>query len=243
MTDARRARARRDSAADRVNVGDQEMKRWLILMLVGILVAVGAPALWLANRPDAAVGAPVAGPAQTGRTTVTATTSGPAGLISTATPSTRTAATSPPQRLAIPALGIDAPIDPEGVDQNGAMALPDDVRRVGWYRFNPAPGAAAGSVVISGHVDSAEQGKGAMFTLGSANVGDRITVRSADGSRHVYRVTGRQTIVKKRLPVEQLFDRTGPPRLILITCGGPFITSLHSYRDNLVVAAEPEPGT
>jgi sortase (surface protein transpeptidase) len=146
---------------------------------------------------------------------------------------------SAPQRLSIPALGIDAPIDPVGVDANGAMALPKDVRRVGWYRFNPAPGAAAGSVVVSGHVDSAEQGKGAMFDLGSADVGDLITIRSEDGTRHAYRVTGRQTIVKKRLPVENLFAKSGPPRLVLITCGGPFITSLHSYRDNLVVAAEP----
>ena len=54
-----------------------------------------------------------------------------------------------------------------------------------------------------------------------------------------YRVVGKQTIVKQRLPTERLFARDGPPRLVLITCGGPFDAELRSYRDNLVVLAEP----
>ena len=30
-----------------------------------------------------------------------------------------------------------------------------------------------------------------------------------------------------------------PPRLTLITCGGPFLPEYRSYRDNVVVVAEP----
>ena len=58
-----------------------------------------------------------------------------------------------------------------------------------------------------------------------------------------HRVVGKQTIVKQRLPVERLFARDGVPRLVLITCGGPFLPEVSSYRDNLVVVAVPEAGT
>ena len=37
-------------------------------------------------------------------------------------------------------LGVDAPVLPVGVDGRGEMAVPDDVRTVGWYRFGPRPG-------------------------------------------------------------------------------------------------------
>ena len=35
------------------------------------------------------------------------------------------------------------------------------------------------------------------------------------------------------------FRRDGPPRLTLLTCGGPFLEEYGSYRDNVVVVAEP----
>jgi sortase (surface protein transpeptidase) len=118
------------------------------------------------------------------------------------------------------------------------MVIPEPVDRVGWYRFGPAPGAPAGSVVLAGHVDSARQGRGALFDLRSIEVGERIDVITKGGTM-TYRVTGRETIVKRRLPAERLFDRDGAPRLVLITCGGPFDEATSSYRDNLVVAADP----
>jgi hypothetical protein len=40
------------------------------------------------------------------------------------------------------------------------------------------------------------------------------------------------------LPLDRLFARDGPPRLTLITCGGPFLPEFGSYRDNVVVVAE-----
>jgi hypothetical protein len=58
-----------------------------------------------------------------------------------------------------------------------------------------------------------------------------------------YRVQAKQTIVKQRLPVDQLFARDGQPRLVLVTCGGPFVPALSSYRDNVVVVGEPDPAS
>jgi len=56
-----------------------------------------------------------------------------------------------------------------------------------------------------------------------------------------HRVTGVERVAKEQLPVDRLFTRSGPPRLTLVTCGGPFQTERRSYRDNVVVTAEPVP--
>ena len=94
-------------------------------------------------------------------------------------------------------------------------------------------------MVLAGHVDSARQGRGALFDLRSIGVGERIEVVTESGRTFRYRVTGRETIPKRRLPTERLFDRDGSPRLVLITCGGPFDAGTRHYRDNIVVTAEP----
>ena len=41
------------------------------------------------------------------------------------------------------------------------------------------------------------------------------------------------------LPVDRIFARDVPHRLTVVTCGGPFQPALSSYRDNVVVVAEP----
>jgi hypothetical protein len=52
-------------------------------------------------------------------------------------------------------------------------------------------------------------------------------------------VVSRELISKRALPLERIFARTGPPRLTLVTCGGPFLPETGRYRDNVVVVAEP----
>jgi sortase (surface protein transpeptidase) len=142
-------------------------------------------------------------------------------------------------RLRIPAVGVDARVDPVGVTAQGDMDIPEPVDEVGWYRYGSYPGARAGATVVAGHVDTRDQGQGALFRLREASVGDEVSVVREDGRQVRYRVVGRETFVKQRLPVERLFARDGSPRLVLITCGGPFLPELSSYRDNVVVAAEP----
>jgi sortase (surface protein transpeptidase) len=118
------------------------------------------------------------------------------------------------------------------------MAIPDDVDRAGWYRFGPAPGAD-GSAVIAGHVDDREQGLGVLEPLREAAVGTEVVVTDAAGTTTRWRVVSRELISKQALPLEQLFARSGAPRLTLVTCGGPFLPEFGSYRDNVVVVAEP----
>jgi hypothetical protein len=43
---------------------------------------------------------------------------------------------------------------------------------------------------------------------------------------------------KEELPAD-VYSRRGRPRLVLVTCGGPFDEARRHYRDNVVVTAVP----
>jgi hypothetical protein len=177
-------------------------------------------------------------PPDTGAATVAALAS-PTAPAPTTRP-TGTTMGQPPLRLVAPALKLNATVAAVGVNpKTGEFDVPPSVDRVGWYRFGPGLSATAGSIVIAGHVDSAEQGKGAFFRLGRMATGDRITLTGADGARQEFQVVARERYAKTRIPLEKYFARDGVLRLTLITCGGPFDERTGHYRDNVVVTAEP----
>jgi sortase (surface protein transpeptidase) len=148
---------------------------------------------------------------------------------------------SAPVRLAIEAIGVDAPIEGYGVNQRtGQMDIPRNVRDVGWYQHGPAPGEP-GSAVLAAHVDLSSQGRGVFFGLRRLEPGDRIEVTYADGSALEFRVVGRVVYDKDELPLETIFATDGAPVLTLVTCGGGFSDSIQSYDSNVVVYAVPLP--
>lgn len=165
-----------------------------------------------------------------------ATAPSPVVRHETTTPATVPAAE--PVRLEIPELGISAPVVPVEVDEAGAMALPDDPAVLGWYRWGPVPGAA-GRAVIAGHVDTRTDGPGALFDLRIAPAGTVVRVTYADEDVREFAVNSRQNYGKEELPTSQVFARTGPPELVLITCGGAFDSAAGSYEENVVVSAAP----
>ncbi len=127
-----------------------------------------------------------------------------------------------------------------GVARDGQLAIPRNIGQVGWFRWGSAPGAATGSVVLVGHLDSATQpGLGALAYLRNVEAGSAIRVTAADGRVWRYRVVARQEIAKSRLPVGDIFARSGRPRLVLLTCGGSFDQASRSYDDTIVVTAVP----
>ena len=211
--------------------------------VLGITLAVAAPTTWALTRPEATAGASVQQALTASPAPSSPMSAGPGELPAvTVRPAGPAAADQrpAPARLAVPALGVDTAVDPVGVEPDGQMTIPAEVDRVGWYRFGPTPGAP-GSAVIAGHVDDREQGLGAMAPLREAEVGTEVVVSDAVGTVQRWRVVSRELIQKQVLPLDRLFARDGPPRLTLITCGGPFLPEFGSYRDNVVVVAEPVP--
>ena len=182
-----------------------------------------------ASTPPAATASPTASPA----TTLPRTTARDASLDSLGAPS------SPPTRLVIPGLGVDATVHDVGVQDDGAMVIPAEPTSVGWYRYGSAPQDEQGNTVIAGHVATRKDGPGALVRLRDAKPGMRVKVTTDDGTEHEYEITGREAIVKKALPVEEIFARDGRPLLVLITCGGEYDRELRSHLDNIVVTAVP----
>lgn len=222
----------------------------VLAALLAACLAVAGAAVYLYFRPTYYT------PASIGQVPVTVAPAVAGGKDLNTGPAVRTKAVSsaatepaPPARptaFSLKALGIRAPVVPEGVITKvtnpldgavGSLKIPDDPKVLGWWKGGTPPGAAAGTVVIAGHVDTYQSGAGALFHLASARPGESIVLKTTAG-RLTYRIVARHTYLKARLP-RSVWSRTGRPLLAVITCGGPFDWSTHHYADNVVVYAVP----
>jgi len=143
-----------------------------------------------------------------------------------------------PVRLRIPAAGVDTELIRLGREKFGTIAVPTDFELAGWYEEGPRPGQP-GPAVILGHVDSKADGPAVFFNLRKLPIGSDVHVDRADGSTVTFRVSGRTQIAKTMFPTELVYGPTLEPSLTLVTCGGVFDRSKHSYVDNVIVYAEP----
>ena len=112
----------------------------------------------------------------------------PAPAPTTAAVPAAPAPVAAPSRVRLSGVDVDVPVVSVGVDDRGDMEVPEDVGTVGWYRFGPPPGSAAGSSVLSGHVDDRVQGRGAFYRLSDLATGDPVEVELVDGTVLQYRV-------------------------------------------------------
>ncbi len=143
-----------------------------------------------------------------------------------------------PVRLRLDGIDIDLPVVPVGVNRDGSMEIATSVRELGWYRFGARPADRTGTTVLAGHVDTKREGLGPLARLRSVDRGTRVVITSADGRTRAYRVVDVRRIAKTRVPLGEVFRRSGPERLVLITCGGRYDRDT-GYRDNVLVTAEP----
>jgi hypothetical protein len=224
----------------------------LVAALAGLVLVVGGCSPAPADRPaagghDPTAGAPARQPApgaETGGTGAAASGTGsrprPDVPVRPAR-DTPAPAPPPPVRVVVPDLGIDMPVEPQGVDEQGRMALPGDALTAGWYRHGPAPASAAGATVVAAHVDDPVQ-VGPFALLRDVREGAAVDVVDAAGTTHRYTVTRTETVPKTAFPAGTVFDRTGDPRLVLVTCGGRWDRGQRSYTENVVVTAERTDG-
>jgi sortase A len=160
-------------------------------------------------------------------------------------PSPRPATSSAalPDRLRLPAIGVDAHVESVGTTPQNAMDVPRDLDDVGWYAPGIRPGEP-GDAVIDGHLDW-YTGLAVFANLSRLKVGDLAVIVNADGTTAIFRVTSVVSYAAGK-PPSDLFNRQGPARLSLITCGGSW--DGHEYNRRLVVDAEllsagsPSPG-
>lgn len=125
-----------------------------------------------------------------------------------------------------------------GVQADSTMEIPADPGVAGWYRFGRAPADGEGATVLAAHVDSRVYGLGPLAKLRDVAAGTQISVRDAAGTDTPYVVRSVTYVPRAQLPVAELFTRSGPPTLVVITCGGTFDERTRTYSDNVVLVAD-----
>lgn len=139
-----------------------------------------------------------------------------------------------PRRLAIPTLGVDAPVVAVRTDGD-VLVPPSDAQTLGWWSEGAEPGARRGSALVTGHTVHA--GEGALDQLETLAVGDDITVSTRRGEID-YRVSDVEVFAKGAVTqqAERLFNQDVPGRLVVVTCED---WDGERYLSNVVVTATP----
>ncbi|MEV5972434.1 class F sortase [Streptomyces sp. NPDC051921] len=188
-----------------------------VVLLVGVHLVRGGAGEWPAEGPPQ----PLAAAAPGGRSLAVA-----AAPLSA----------SPPVRVRVPGVRIDAPVVRVGLDAEGWIEAPppDDRNLAGWFTGAVTPGER-GTAVVVGHVDTPE-GRAVFYDLGALAPGGRIEITRTDGRTAVFTVYGVEVVPKEGFPAKRVYGSTGSPELRLITCGGPYAKD-GGYAGNVVVSA------
>ncbi|MFG2605619.1 class F sortase [Streptomyces sp. NPDC048514] len=145
-------------------------------------------------------------------------------------------APSPPTRIRIPAIRVNAPLMGLALTGSGSLDVPPPKEKnlAGWYEAGTIPGET-GTAVVAGHVDNAD-GPAVFYDLGALKRGARIEVDRRDGSVAVFTVDAVEVYAARDFPDEKVYGAASRPELRVITCGGGYSRST-GYQGNVVVFA------
>ena len=141
-----------------------------------------------------------------------------------------------PERVRIPAIQVDAPMIPVGLDTDGWVGAPppEDPNLAGWFTGSVSPGEK-GTAVVVGHVDN-HQGPAVFYGLGALKPGNRVEVSRQDGKTAVFQIYGVEVFEKNNFPGDRVYASKGSAELRVITCGGGF-SKQNGYDGNVVAFA------
>ncbi|MEY9991148.1 hypothetical protein ABIE67_003180 [Streptomyces sp. V4I8] len=143
---------------------------------------------------------------------------------------------SPPDRIRIPSLRVDAPLMGLGLTSTGSLDVPPAERKnlAGWYESGTTPGET-GTAIVAGHVDNAD-GPAVFYRLGALEKGSTIEVDRRDGGTALFSVDAVEVYDAKAFPDEKVYGAAPRPELRVITCGGGYSRTT-GYQGNVVVFA------
>ncbi|MFE9774839.1 class F sortase [Streptomyces sp. NPDC005931] len=141
-----------------------------------------------------------------------------------------------PDRVTIPAIQVDAPVIPVGLDAEGWVDAPppEDPNLAGWFTGAVSPGEK-GTAVVVGHVDN-QQGPAVFYGLGALKKGNRVEIARKDGRTAVFEIYGVEVFAKHDFPGDRVYASKGAAELRVITCGGGF-SQQNGYEGNVVAFA------
>ncbi|MBV7697740.1 class F sortase [Streptomyces sp. TRM70350] len=143
---------------------------------------------------------------------------------------------SPPDRIRIPSIGVNAPLMGLGLTRTGSLDVPPAAEKnlAGWYEAGTTPGET-GTAIVAGHVDNAD-GPAVFYRLGALKRGSTIEVDRRDGSVARFRVDAIEVYDAKNFPDKKVYGAASRPELRVITCGGGYSRGT-GYQGNVVVFA------
>ena len=157
-----------------------------------------------------------------------------AGTLALAGGTARADAPTPivPTHLAIPSIGVDAPLDQVGLTPDKAVESPQQWFVPAWYKLGYKPGDF-GNAAIIGHLDSTT-GPAVFWNVRYLRAG--ATVLVDDGTTTLtFLVQSVETCPSDQCDMQRVYGPSDAPRLNLITCAGDWNPDTHRYSDRLVV--------
>lgn len=145
----------------------------------------------------------------------------------------------PPDSLAIPSLGVAAPLGPICAEPGGVLEPPVNSAGMLCIWHGSAQTGNSGMETLAGHINYGRIPNAALSRLAQMRPGDTIYTNGQDGT-HAWVV--RSSFERsKSLPLDAgaFAGPDGPRQLVLISCGGALIPGLRSYANNVYVFALP----
>ncbi|TAA69132.1 class F sortase [Planococcus salinarum] len=140
-----------------------------------------------------------------------------------------------PEKILIPAIGVEADALHLGTTENGEMDVPDTIEDVSWFEPGYKPGEN-GRAVIAGHVDGIN-GPAIFWDLTELEAGDEIIVEG-NGEKLVFRVYAMESVELELADVQSVFGYRSSPELVLITCSGDYDQERGTREERLIVYTE-----
>ncbi len=142
-----------------------------------------------------------------------------------------------PRLINFPSLGIKGFIEQVGVDQNNAIAVPDNINMAGWYVNSVKPGES-GLSIIDGHVDGLYS-DGVFNKIQFLQKDDTFEVEYGDGHVVNFKVVDIQTPLNAGA-AKVLYSKHSDikSQLNLITCGGTYSKDKKTYDHRVIVVSE-----
>lgn len=139
--------------------------------------------------------------------------------------------------LVIASRGIRAGIaaEPIAVDATFTLVPPDDPTTVGMWGGGAPLDAQAGTTLLTGHVQTVDVARGALWHLANVQPGDEVLTAAA-GRSQSWQVVDVENVPKASVPAWVFAGVVGPRQLAIVTCGGP------DQAFNVIVRATPTSG-
>ena len=143
-----------------------------------------------------------------------------------------------PKFIRIPKISVDGFLQNVGVDQNNAIAVPNNIHVAGWFNQSVSPGQN-GLSIIDGHVDGRVVKEGVFSQISKLVAGDSFTIEFGDGSVKNFTVKKNVSVLTQDAAAVLFSQEPGiAKQLNLISCIGTYISKSKTYDHRQIVIAE-----